>query len=95
MLRMEPPYWNWRSLKTISTCGFLLIILVEILSWHNSNQVELVVNDPVARAYWLRLRNFYDLLGWIGIAWFFGFRICFWVIEYIHDRRNLAVNRGH
>ena len=71
------------------------MIVVQILNWHNSNQFELVMNDPEAKAYWLRMRGFYDLLGWISIAMAIGFRVCYWIVEYICDRRNPAVNRGH
>ena len=71
------------------------MVVVQILNWHNGNQFELVMNDPEAKALWIRTRDFYNLLGWISIAVCVGFRLCYWVVEYIHDRRNLAVNRGH
>jgi hypothetical protein len=87
--------FNWRNLRTLSNCGFVVMMVVEILDWHNSAQFESVMYDPGAKAYWLRVKHFYDVLGWISIAIFIGFRVSYWVIEYIYDRRNLAINRGH
>jgi hypothetical protein len=87
--------FKWRILKTLSNAGFVVMILVEILNWHNSSQAESIMYDAEAKAYWLRVRHFYDLLGWISIAMFIGLRLIYWVIEYFYDRRNLAGARGH
>ena len=86
---------KWRHLKTISNWGFASWIFVQILDWYNADQLESVMYDPVAKAYWRRIQHLYEVIGWTSASVFIGCLTAYWLIEYIYDRRNLKLNRGH
>ncbi|MFZ0060576.1 MAG: hypothetical protein WAL47_00910, partial [Pyrinomonadaceae bacterium] len=53
-------------------------------------QVDTVVNDPVAKAYWLQVRNLYSRLEFISLTLMIGLRVSYWTIGYIRDRQVLS-----
>ena len=81
---------QWRFLITLSNGACGAIVVVWILDWYNLDQIELVINDPAAKAYWLQTQHFYDRLGWISLVVMIGLRVTYWTAEYIHDRRLMA-----
>lgn len=91
---MEEATFKWRPLKTLSNYAFVVMILVGVLDWYNYDQIELVVNDAIAKAYWLQVRHLYERLGLISAALMIGLRVSYWTIEYIHDRRVMAPSKG-
>lgn len=85
---------NWRVLKKISNGAFVVMAVIWVLDWYNREQVELVINDPTAKAYWLQINHLYERIGWISLAIMVGLRVSYWTIEYIHDRRLMGSNKG-
>ena len=81
---------SWRFLRTLSDCALLVTAVVWIFQWHNDNQFERVINDPVAKQFWIETRGFYELVAWISIAGFIVLRLSYWTIEYVHDRRIMS-----
>ena len=91
---MQRAKFNWLALKTISNYVFVVMIFIWALDWYNQEQIELVVNDPIAKAYWLQIRHLYERLEWISLALMVGLRISYWTIEYIRDRRVMVSSKG-
>ena len=91
---MDRAKFNWRALKTLSNYAFVVVILILVLNWYNYDQIELVVNDPIAKAYWLQVRRLYERIGWISLALTIALRITYWTIEYVQDRRVAAASKG-
>jgi hypothetical protein len=91
---MEAGEFNWRILRTLSNCAFVVMAVILALGWYNDNQFESVMNDPTAKAYWVQTRHLYDRVGLVSMGLLIGLRICYWTIEYIHDRRMIAATKG-
>jgi hypothetical protein len=70
------------------------MIFIGFLDWYNYGQMEFVVNDPIAKAYWLQIRHLYETIGWISLALMIGLRVLYWTIEYIQDRRTMELSEG-
>jgi len=85
---------KWSFLKTISNCALVIMPLLLVLHWYNDGKFEAVVNDPIAKQYWIEVRHFYDLIGLILIAALVVPRLCYWTIEYFYDRRSLSLGKG-
>src|SRR5262249_36595010 len=86
---------KWSFLKTISNCAFVIMPLVFVLHWYNDSKFDVVVNDPIAKQYWVEMRHFYDLIGWVLIVALVVPRLCYWTIEYLYDRRSLSLGKGN
>ena len=86
MADAEPGKSQWRVLKTLSNVALVSMLLVWMLQWRNDNEFEKIINDPVAKEFWIETRHFYDLLGWLSIAGFLIPRLAHWTIEYVYDR---------
>ncbi|MGH9930225.1 MAG: hypothetical protein ACREA9_13515 [Pyrinomonadaceae bacterium] len=42
----------------------------------------------------MQIRHLYDRVGWISLALTAGLRVSYWTIDYVHDRRVMASNKG-
>ena len=62
---MEVGKFNWRILRALSNCAFVVKVVIEGLDWYNSDHFESVMNDPAAKAYWLQIKHLYEMIGWI------------------------------
>jgi len=74
---MKEKHYDWRILKRLSNYAFVGMVLFEVLDWYNRDQFEMIMNDPLAKAYWRQTQHFYDGIGWVSLSLFAGLRVCF------------------
>lgn len=91
---MRSGKFDWRVLKTLSNCALVVGTTIWVLDWYNYDQIELVVNDPVAKAYWLQIKHLYDKLELISLVLMIGLRVIYWTIDYLHNRRVTELSKG-
>ena len=86
--------FDWRILRTLSNCAIVVMMVIQAVDWYRWARLdESVMSNPALGATWLGRQHLYERIGWISLALTVGLRMCYWTIEFIHDRR-LASNRG-
>ena len=82
---------SWRVLRTLSDLGFLALTLALVLSFVQDFGVDF--DDPVERTRFLARRYWYWRIELAAAATAIILRIAYWIIEYVHDRRQIKAAR--
>ena len=92
---MEVSKSNWRILKTLSNAAFAVMMVIQGLWWYHAfSWDESLMDNPAAGAVWLQRRHLYLVMGIVALALCLIFRITWWIIGYVYDRRLIAANKG-
>jgi hypothetical protein len=92
---MTVPTFNWRILKTLSNWAIYVNIVIWLLDWYHWSWLdESVMNNRTVGDAWLRREHLYVRIGLVSVALVITLRVTYWIIEYIHERRMVASDRG-
>lgn len=84
--------FNWRILKTLSNCAFAVVIVIQVLDLYLYFYLDSAIGTPLERV-WLSRHHLYDGIGLVAFVLWLIFRISYWTIEYVHDRRRDIANK--
>jgi len=71
------------------------MVITQLPGWYHRMQLdEATMDNPIARGAWSQRQHFYDRLGLISLLAFLALRIAYWILEYTHERRLVASNKG-
>ena len=88
---MEASTFQWRILRQLSNCAFVVMMIAQVLDWYHWSLLDdSVMDNPAANAAWLARRNIYDRIGITSAALMVILRVSYWIIEYFYDRRTIA-----